>query len=229
LRRYQIGCDYLFLAGGSIGTTEMLMRARQTGTLPRLNRAVGTKWSANGDIFVVRQNTPDNPVGTRQSIVPASGFRTRDQNRKPVFSMNLPLTFPFESGISMSIVMPRNPETGTFSYSASNDQTVLNWSNQNAPAVASAKFIFDKVNSANGTQYRTDMFSGKVMSDAATYHPVGGVPLGSATDLYGRVQGYDKLYVIDGSLIPGALAANPALTVAALAERNMENILLRDF
>jgi cholesterol oxidase len=35
--------------------------------------------------------------------------------------------------------------------------------------------------------------------------------------------------VMDGSLIPGALAANPALTVTALAERNMENILLRDF
>jgi cholesterol oxidase len=229
LRRYQIGCDHLFLAGGSIGSTEMLMRARQTGMLPRLNAYVGTRWSANGDIFVCRQNTPENPVGLQQAIVPASGFRTRDQNNKPLFSMHLPLPFPFESGISMSIVMPRNPETGTFSYNASTDQATLNWSQQNAPAVASAKHVFDKVNAANGTQYRTDLFSGKVMSDAATYHPVGGVPLGRATDLYGRVSGYDKLYVIDGSLIPGALAANPALTVAALAERNIENILLRDF
>lgn len=229
LRRYQIAADYLFLAGGSIGTTEMLVRARQTGTLPRLNSHVGTKWSANGDIFVCRQNTAENPVGLQQAIVPASGFRTRDQNNRPLFSMHLPLPFPFESGISMSIVMPRNPETGTFSYSAATDQAVLNWSGQNAPAVASAKFIFDKVNSANGTQYRTDLFSGKTFSDAATYHPVGGCPLGRATDLYGRVAGYDKLYVMDGSLIPGALAANPALTVAALAERNMEIILARDF
>ncbi|MEY4561917.1 MAG: hypothetical protein RLZZ618_1194 [Pseudomonadota bacterium] len=229
LRRYEIACDHLFLAGGSVGTTEMLVRARQTGTLPRLNSAIGTKWSANGDIFVCRTNTPENPVGLQQSIVPASGFRTRDQNNKPLFSMNLPLPFPFESGISMSIVMPRNPETGSFSYNASTDSAVLNWTTQNTPAVNSAKFIFDKVNSANGTQYRNDLFSGKVFSDAATYHPVGGCPLGKATDLYGRVLGYDKLYIIDGSLIPGALAANPALTVAALAERNMENILSRDF
>jgi len=229
LRRYTIGCDYLFLAGGSMGTTEMLVRARQTGALPRLNAHVGTRWSANGDIFVCRANTADNPVGIAQSIVPATGFRTRDQNGRPLFSMSLPLPFPFESGISMSIVMPRNPETGSFTYDGAADQAVLNWSGQNAPAVASTQHVFDRVNSANGTSYRNDLFSGKVFSDAATYHAVGGVPLGRATDLYGRVAGYDRLYVTDGALIPGALAANPALTVAALAERNIENVLLRDF
>jgi len=229
LRRYTIGCDYLFLAGGSIGTTEMLVRARQTGTLSRLNIHVGTRWSANGDIFVCRANTPENPVGITQSIVPATGFRTRDQDGRPLFSMSLPLPFPFESGISMSIVMPRNPETGSFTYDRAGDQALLNWSGQNAPAVASAKHVFDQVNTANGTSYRNDLFSGKVFSDAATYHAVGGVPLGRATDLYGRVAGYDRLYVTDGALIPGALAANPALTVAALAERNIENVLLRDF
>ena len=40
--------------------------------------------------------------------------------------------------------------------------------------------------------------------------------------------GHERLYVMDGALIPGALVANPALTVAALAERNIENILQRD-
>lgn len=229
VRRYQMGCDHLFLAGGSTGTTEMLVRARDTGALPDLPAAVGTGWSANGDIFVTRTNTPDHPVGIQQSIVPATGFHTRDHLRRPVFSMNLPLPFPFESGISMSIVMPRNPETGTFSYDTGTDRAVLNWNGQNAPAVASTRHVFDKVNTANGTSYRTDLFSGKVFSDAATYHPVGGVPLGKATDLFGRVRGHDRLYVMDASLIPGALAANPALTVAALAERNIERIAAQDF
>jgi hypothetical protein len=36
------------------------------------------------------------------------------------------------------------------------------------------------------------------------------------------------LYVVDGSLIPLAIGANPALTVAALAERNVERILAED-
>lgn len=229
LRHYSMGCEHLFIAGGSVGTSELLLRARETGTLPNLNRAIGTSWSANSDIFVTRTNTAANPVGTRQSIVPATGFRTRDQNGRPLFSMSLPLPFPFESFISMSIVMARNPETAGFTYDASKDQAVLTWSGENAPAVESAKYIFDQVNSANGTSYRTDLFSGKLFSDAATYHPVGGCPLGRATDLFGRVHGYDRLYVMDGALIPGALAANPALTVAALAERNIEHILWRDF
>lgn len=230
VRRYEIGCDYLFLAGGSMGTSEMLVRARDTGTLPRLNAAVGTRWSANSDIFVTRANPIWNPTGTKQSIVPASGFRTRDQDGQPVFSMNLP--FPFaglETWVSMNIVMTRNPETASFRWDALNERAVLQWSGQNAPAVASAKFVFDRINRANGTRYRTDLFAGKTFSDDSTYHPVGGCPLGGATDLYSRVQGYRRLYVMDGALIPGALVANPALTVAALAERNIERIVMADF
>lgn len=229
LRQTRIGCSHLFIAAGSVGTTELLLRARETGTLPDLNRDVGTSWSANSDIFVTRANNSSHPVGTLQSITPATGFHARDQHGRPVFSMNVPLPFPFETFISMNIVMTRNPEAGRFIYDASTDQAVLNWTSQNAPAVASAKFVFDRVNAANGTTYRTDLFSGKLFSDAATYHPVGGCPLGRATDLFGRVRGYERLYVMDGALIPGALAANPALTVTALAERNIERILRTDF
>jgi len=39
----------------------------------------------------------------------------------------------------------------------------------------------------------------------------------------------DKLYVADSSLIPRGIVANPALTVAALAERNIERIIAEDF
>lgn len=64
---------------------------------------------------------------------------------------------------------------------------------------------------------------------SATAHPLGGVPLGAATDNVGTVRGYAGLYVVDGALIPGNTGcANPALTIAALAERNIERILERD-
>jgi cholesterol oxidase len=229
VQRYELGCDHLFLAGGSMGTSEMLVRARETGTLPRLNSAIGTQWSANSDIFVVRGNPVWNPTGTKQSLVPATGFRTRDQDGRPVFSMNIPLPLVLESWANMNIVMTQNPELGSFGYDAATGRAVLKWNGQNAPAVRSAKFIFDRVNQAAGTHYRSDLFSGKTFADSTTYHPVGGCPLGKATDLFGRVAGHERLYVMDGALIPGALVANPALTVAALAERNIEHILQRDF
>ena len=41
-------------------------------------------------------------------------------------------------------------------------------------------------------------------------------------------RGYDNRYVADGSLIPCGIVANPALTVAALAERNIERIMAED-
>ncbi len=66
-----------------------------------------------------------------------------------------------------------------------------------------------------------------------TLHPLGGCPMGEdhtvgATDEYGRVFASDGslhkgLRVVDGSLVPSALAANPMLTICALAERIAEH------
>ena len=48
---------------------------------------------------------------------------------------------------------------------------------------------------------------------------------GKATDLFGRVNGYDNLYVNDASLIPGYLGCNPFMSITALAEHNIEGVL----
>ena len=48
-------------------------------------------------------------------------------------------------------------------------------------------------------------------------------------NLYGRVEGYQGLYVVDGALIPGSAACcNPSFTIAAFAERCMDNIVAND-
>ena len=64
----------------------------------------------------------------------------------------------------------------------------------------------------------------------ATYHPLGGATLGTACDMYGRVNGYSHLYVVDGSLVPGSTpASNPFWTISALAERCLDTIVAEDF
>jgi cholesterol oxidase len=63
-----------------------------------------------------------------------------------------------------------------------------------------------------------------------TVHPLGGCPMGrdageGVVDSYGRVFGYPGLFVSDGSVMPGPVGANPALTIAAFAERCADRIV----
>jgi cholesterol oxidase len=230
LERKQVTCNRLFMCGGSMGTSQLLVRARETGALPNLNNQIGTGWGPNSDIFLMRNNTTFNPTGSQVSTVPATGFRTTDQNGMAVFSMDIPFPAGIETYISFNIVMTQNPESGVFKYNPVTDTAELQWTeSQNAPAVASAQYVFDKINAATGSTYATNILGGKEFQDTETYHSVGGCPLGLATDDYGRVKGYQKLYISDGSLIPRGIVANPALTVAALTERNIERIIQEDF
>jgi cholesterol oxidase len=107
----------------------------------------------------------------------------------------------------------------------------LDWSAaQSSVSSGMAKKLFDRINSANSTIYRYDLFGSpsRVFADDFTYHPLGGCVLGRATDNYGRVKGYPKLYVTDGSLIPGNIGVNPFVTITALAERTMARVLAED-
>ncbi|WP_457144344.1 hypothetical protein [Mycobacterium sp. URHB0021] len=72
--------------------------------------------------------------------------------------------------------------------------------------MARAQAVFDRVTQANGVDYRSDIFEGQVFAPN-TVHPLGGCVRGMATDGYGRVNGYDKLYVNDASLLPATWAA----------------------
>ena len=70
------------------------------------------------------------------------------------------------------------------------------------------------------------------MRNNITVHPLGGCALAydpglgvvSAGSDRGQVFGYTGLYVADGSLLPGAVGANPAATISAVSEWIAEGI-----
>jgi cholesterol oxidase len=228
----QYSCTYLFLGGGSLGTTELLVRARDTGALPALNSSVGGGWSTNGNTMLGRANHIWDTTGANQATMPVMGIDDWANTDNPVFAEIAPLPIGFETWVSLYLAITKNPQRASFTYDSASDGVKLGWTAaQSAVSVAMAKKLFDRINSANATIYRYDLFgsASKVFADDFCYHPLGGCVLGQATDDYGRVKGYSKLYVTDGSLVPGNIGVNPFVTITALAERTMERVLAEDF
>ena len=63
-----------------------------------------------------------------------------------------------------------------------------------------------------------------------TVHPLGGCPMGrhgreGVVDQWGEAFGHPGLHVLDGSVMPGPVGANPSLTIAAFADRAADHIL----
>lgn len=63
-----------------------------------------------------------------------------------------------------------------------------------------------------------------------TAHPLGGCVMSDSgeagvVDEFGQVWNYPNLFVVDGSIIPTALAINPSATISALAERAAEHMI----
>ncbi len=225
----QYGCTYLFLGGGSLGTSELLLRSRQSGTLPALDASVGAGWGPNGNVMLGRANHLWDTVGANQSTMPVMGIDDWANADNPVFAEIAPLPTGLEHWVSLYLAITKNPQRAAFSYSGG--ALHLNWSAaQSAVSSGMAKKLFDRINSANATIYRYDLFGSpsRVFADDFTYHPLGGCVLGRATDNYGRVKGYSRLYVTDGSLIPGNIGVNPFVTITALAERTMARVLVED-
>lgn len=68
--------------------------------------------------------------------------------------------------------------------------------------------------------------AGAWLGVSTTAHILGGAVIGRGPEegvvgLDGRAFGYDALWVLDGSIVPGNLGVNPALTITALAEHAM--------
>ncbi|MFD6967063.1 GMC oxidoreductase [Streptomyces sp. NPDC059979] len=220
-----VTADRVFFAAGSVGTSKLLVKLKATGALPNLNGEVGKGWGENGNVMCGRANHLWDPTGKLQSTIPCSGIDNWDAGG--AFAEVAPLPTGIETYASFYLSITKNPNRAEFTWNAATNAVDLNWQTAwKQSSISMAKTIFDKINSKEGTIYRTDLFGvNKIWHDTLTYHPLGGAVLNKATDNYGRLHGYTGLYVIDGALIPGNASVNPFVTITALAERNIEKII----
>jgi cholesterol oxidase len=223
-----VTADRVFFAAGSVGTSKLLVKLKATGALPALNSEIGKGWGDNGNVMCGRANHLWDPTGSLQSAMPTGGIDNWDAGG--AFAEVAPLPTGIETWASFYLSITKTPQRAQFSWNAAAGRVDLNWQTAwKQTSIDMAKSIFDKINSKEGTIYRTDLFGAyKIWGDHLTYHPLGGAVLNKATDNYGRLRGYSGLYAIDGSLIPGNTSVNPFVTITALAERNIENIIAND-
>jgi choline dehydrogenase-like flavoprotein len=144
-------------------------------------------------------------------------------------------------GTSWFNCMGKDDATGTFDLS--NNQLRLRFSTPiaNHPTFKKAEEILRGMATAmGGTFHAFPLWDGLqpfVSRKLVVTHPLGGCPVGASSSdgvvnasgqVYNTKAGGQTvnagLYVADGSIVPGALAVNPTLTIVAMAQRVAANI-----
>jgi cholesterol oxidase len=213
----QFSARKVFLAAGSVRTTQLLVRAKARGDLPQLNQYVGTLWGNSGDSEDVRIGTPPYPPSTGGPADIAALDWSNPDN--PLTMLNFPASpSPVAgSGISAAIITQVCPPSGYFSYDAASDAVTLNWPTDEAGIVNMANAAQNSIDRLDAANPGTSLYWS---SAANASHALGGAVLGKACGSDGVVCGYPGLYVIDGALIPGSTGGvPPSLTITALADR----------
>ena len=222
--RVEVTTDALFLCAGSPNTTKLLVRAAGTGDIPDLPDDVGAWWSTNGDLLTTQFLS--SPMGVLQGGPASIGSLDWDNPAGPVTVLFAPIPTAVEANVMETVGIFIPDGHGRFTYDPRSDSARLSFpASAHGAAMAEARRRVARVGRAAGSVAAIDMTA----VDPCTFHPLGGAVIGAVCDPYGRVLGQRGLYVNDGALIPGSTAcANPSLTIAALAERNIDRIVRDD-
>lgn len=234
-----IDADLVVMAAGSFRTTEMLLRWRSQGRLPKLSPEVGKNYGTNGD-FIYSQAFPRPGFGPVQAGPGIGVFYDDDNSQGPVTISWEAAPIPFSLGSlgTMNLVQIMTDQRGEITWDSKTQRATLNYPftqgfneadirARNAVGSFHDRAYVRHGQPANGIPIWTpladlgssttwDGLGGTVMDNARVHNGAAG-----AVSTTGAAHGYSsKLLVLDGSAIPGTVGmVNPALTITALAER----------
>lgn len=240
----------LVLSAGTYNTVNLLMGAAARGQITDLpdglGKGYGTNadqiylWSTLKDNFGPQQggpvvygsfewNDPAQPANTIiQASVPVLG-KQPVTNQQRVISALLPASAmaPAAAKNSRSTIMVGygvSKGRGEFVYDSRSNRAVLHWPKGGDAEVAKRiRERLTKVAGKDSVLINTNDFGN------TTWHSLGGANIDVVCDLEGRVKGQRGLYVLDGALMPGTTCAcNPSLTIAAVVERAIDQIIQND-
>lgn len=217
---------HLFLGARSIGSPELLLKSICESKLKINNRNIGKQWGNNGNVMAGRNFVSGN-TGISQSTIPIIAVDHWDDKKHPFFAEISPFPINMEVWTALYLVINKVPKLGSMSYGK--DGLKLDWGKSNTKKMRkTTSYFINSLNKANiGTP--AHMLFDKGVAEDICYHPLGGLTLGHSTNAYGALKGAKNLYVVDSSLIPGTIGVNPFLTITAIAEYCMENIIKNDF
>ncbi len=220
----------LFLAAGTMGTLELLLKSKAQNRLTT-DEHVGKDWGNNGNFMTGRNwvRAFSGGTGFRQSTIPVGGIDHWEDKKHPFFVEIAPLPMGMNVATSLYLMVNKVPKPGKVSYDAQRQKLELTWNTSHTAHMRNnARYFIRKMNKTNGGTRSHLLFHNGYGADIC-YHPLGGIVLGKATNEFGKLNAHENLYVIDGSLIPASIGVNPFVTITALAEYCMEQIIKQDF
>lgn len=225
VERKVLSTGALFLGAGSVNTTKLLLRAKAQETISNLPDGVGRGWGTNAD-RIYTWTSPEDDFGPVQGGPVIYGSRNWDSPTKAftVIQASMPPN-PIGPKTTMLVGFGVSSRRGFFAYDGTLDDALLNWPHEGDSVLQNAQIgpAVRKIAGPRGILIDTNGV------EPSTWHPLGGACMETVCDLEGRVHGQPGLYVVDGALMPGNSAAcNPSMTIAAIAERALEDITAHD-
>jgi cholesterol oxidase len=219
-------CQKLIVSAGTMGTLKLLMRSNEINKLP-LGKNIGENWGNNGNFMTGRNwvRPLSGGTGVQQSTIPVGGVDNWDDPEHSFFTEIAPLPMGMDVATALYLLINRVDKKGKVSYDSKTQQLVLDWDSTNTEKMReNADYFIKKMNKVNGGTRSHFLFKNGFGPNIC-YHPLGGCVLGEATNSYGKLNDHENLFVLDGSLIPGTIGVNPFVTIVAIAEYCIENLI----
>jgi cholesterol oxidase len=225
------------LAGGTMGTVEILLKSKAAGGLPNVSDRLGHYFSGNGDFLIPKTvNTPqDLQPKAGPTITAGADFSTKDL---AIYIEDLGLIPFIEAVMGTRGLTASTEDTHQLGYLGMgsdaangvirlhNGRARLFWDpTESMPLYQELTACLRELSQQLAGDYaKPETYNPVIGTGLITAHPLGGAVVSDTAatgvvDPQGQMHGTPGLFVADGSLIPTALATNPSYTITALAER----------